>query len=74
MKTPIKDFYGTVLGYLDTKPNGDVVAYDFYNRVLGTYSKQQGLTKDFYGTVIARGDITSALVYSEAQRQKGAGK
>ena len=34
---PIKDFYGRIMGYLDTKSNGEVWAYDFYGRLLGKY-------------------------------------
>lgn len=55
----IKDFYNRILGYIEEKPNGD-----FYNRILGTYYKSQNVTKDFYNRIIARGDVTSGLVYN----------
>ncbi len=63
-RVPIKDFYNRILGYIEEKPNGDKVAYDFYNRILGTYYKSQNVTKDFYNRIIARGDVTSGLVYN----------
>lgn len=58
-RIPIKDFYNRILGYIEEKPNGD-----FYNRILGTYYKSQNVTKDFYNRIIARGDVTSGLVYN----------
>lgn len=63
-RIPIKDFYNRILGYIEEKPNGDKVAYDFYNHILGTYYKNQNVTKDFYNRIIARGDVTSGLVYN----------
>ena len=38
-KTPIKDFYGKVLGYIEDMPNGDQQLRDFYMKVLGKYDK-----------------------------------
>lgn len=61
-KVPIKDFYNRIIGYIEEKPNGDKVAYDFYNRILGRYFKNENVTKDFYNRIVAKGDVTSALV------------
>ncbi len=63
-KVPIKDFYNRIIGYIEEKPNGDKVAYDFYNRILGRYFKNENVTKDFYNRIVAKGDVTSALVMS----------
>lgn len=62
-RTAITNFYGKILGYLETKPNGDVQATDFYGRILGFYRKSQDKTVDFYGKILSSGDITSGLIY-----------
>lgn len=62
MRTPIKDFYGRVLGYVEDKSNGDRVAYDFYGRVLGTFIKKRNVTTDFYGRVLGQGDFVVSLI------------
>ena len=64
MKEMIKDFYGKILGSLETQPNGDVIARDFYGKLLGKYDAQMGVTKDFYGKILTHGDITASLVMS----------
>jgi hypothetical protein len=61
-KTPIKDFYGKVLGYIEDLPNGDQQLRDFYMKVLGKYDKAQDVTRDFYGRVVARGNQLSMLL------------
>ena len=62
MREPIKDFYNRILGYIETKPNGDKIGYDFYLRVVGYYEKKGNLTKDFYRRVIGKGDLLSSLI------------
>lgn len=57
----IRDFYGRIIGYIETEPNGNKVVRDFYRRVLGKYDKSSNTTRDFYGRVIARGDNTGLL-------------
>ena len=64
----IRDFYGRVLGYVEDDGQGNCTAYDFYRRVLGRYSKSLDSTQDFYGRVLARGNITTALVYGQGQK------
>jgi hypothetical protein len=58
----IREFSGKVIGYIETKPNGDKVVRDFYRRLLGTYNKKLNVTKDFYGRTVARGDLSSMLL------------
>jgi hypothetical protein len=60
--TPIKDFRGRIRGYLDTKPNGDVWAYDFYGRLLGKYIKSMDQTRNFYGQVVAKGNAIASFI------------
>ncbi len=62
-KITITDFYGRILGYVETKSNGDRVATSFYGKILGFYRKDQDKTTDFYGRILGGGDLTSALIY-----------
>lgn len=65
VKDTIKDFYGKILGYIETDDvTGNKVAYDFYRKILGKYNKQDNCTRDFYGRILSRGDITQALIYN----------
>ena len=63
----VKDFYGHVIGYIETRPNGDKIVRDFYKNKLGSYNKASNTTRDFYGHVIARGDNTG-LLFSDIYR------
>ena len=63
-ETTIKDFYGRVIGYIREEGNGNKTAFDFTRRLLGRFDKSTNMTKDFAGRVIARGDVTQALVYN----------
>lgn len=58
----IKDFYGKVIGSIETMGNKQV-ARDFYGRVLGTYDPTTNMTKDFYGRVVSRGNTLTGLIY-----------
>lgn len=60
----IKDFGGRIIGYIETKPNGDKIGKDFYRRIVGYYEKSSNTTKDFYRRVVARGDALSGLVWN----------
>lgn len=62
MKTPIKDFYGKIIGYIEEDSNGNKTVKDFYGRILGYYKKSQNVTTDFYGRKIAQGDQSSMLI------------
>ena len=59
----IRDFYNRIIGYIETKPNGDKVVRNPYRQILGTYDSKQNLTKDQYFRIIGRGDLTSSLLY-----------
>lgn len=58
----IKDFHGKIIGYVETKPNGDKIIKDFYRRIKGTYNKQLDVTKDFHGRIVAKGDCLMLLL------------
>ena len=66
MREPIKDYYNRIIGYIETKPNGDKIGYDFYLRIVGYYEKNSNLTKDFYRRMVGRGDMLSALIASDS--------
>lgn len=59
----IKDFYGRIIGFRETQPNGDVIAKDDYGKILGRFDSKMKVTKDAYGKILARGDTTSALIW-----------
>ena len=44
-KEYIKDFYGKVLGYLETQGT-KTIARDFYGKVLGSYDSRDNFTRD----------------------------
>ena len=60
----IKDFYGKVLGFVDTDANGDKIARDFYGKIVGRYKKSSNTTYDFYGKIVARGDAIVGTIYA----------
>jgi hypothetical protein len=68
-KEPIKDFYGRIQGWVETKPNGDKIGYDFYNRIVGFYTKSLNITQDFYRRIVAKGDALVSLIM-EAERAR----
>ena len=61
MRTPVKDFYGRILGYIDTEPNGDKIVRNFHFKILGKYDHNADVTRDFYGKILAKGDQSSFL-------------
>lgn len=70
MKEALKDFQNRIIGYIDTKPNGDQIGYDFYNRIVGYYEKQTNLTKDFYRRIVGKGNQLSALIYKQEEKNR----
>ena len=62
MREPIKDFYNRIIGYIDTKPNGDQTGYDFYKRIVGYYDKRANVTRDFYKRIVGRGNMLAGLI------------
>ena len=61
-KETLKDFYGRIIGTIETAPNGDRTIKDFYGRILGKYEKARNVTKDFYGRIIGTGDLLTTLL------------
>ena len=63
-KIYIRDFYGKILGSIETLPNNDKVLRDFYGKILGRYDSRMDVTRDFYGKIVTRGDQLSMLLKS----------
>ena len=63
MREPIMNFSRQILGYIETKPNGDKVATDFGGRILGYYRKSSNTTTDFYGRILYYGDMVSSFIH-----------
>ena len=54
----IKKFSGYIVGFYDVEPNGDKTIREFSGKILGFYKKDRDVTTDFYGRIIAFGDIS----------------
>ena len=61
-KTPIKEFGGKIIGFIEVEHTGNKVVRDFYGRILGRYDKKFDVTRDFYGRIVAQGDQASLLI------------
>ena len=61
----VKDFYGKIIGSIETDDQGNKIAKNFYGKILGRYDKNQNVTKDFYGRILTTGDTTTALVWQD---------
>ena len=64
MKTPIKDFYGRIIGWVQEDSNGNKKLTDFQGGIKGRYDKATDTTRDFYGRIVAKGDQLSMLLNS----------
>lgn len=60
----LKDFQNRIVGYIETKPNGDKIGKDFQRRIVGYYEKSSNTTKDFQRRIVARGDALASLVFN----------
>jgi len=69
-KEPIRDFYGMIIGYIETDKDGNQIGRDFYNRILGYYEAKQNITRDFYKRIIGKGNLLSGLIYAEEEKNK----
>ena len=64
-KEIIRDFYGKIIGTIETDNKGNKTIRNFYGKILGYYDKQLNVTRDFYKRIIARGDQSSGLLWKE---------
>lgn len=63
-KETLRNFKGYIIGSIDTKLNGDAIAYDSYGRYVGKYNKRYNKTYDFYGRIVGEGNLLVALIYN----------
>lgn len=61
-KELIKSFGGKYLGSVDTKSNGDVVVTNWGGKIVATYSKKDNVTRNFYGVIVATGNVASGFL------------
>lgn len=59
----IKDFYGRIIGRIETKPNGDKLVTDFGGKILGRYRADLNITTDFNGRKVADGDACMIFLH-----------
>jgi YD repeat-containing protein len=59
----IKDVAGRLLGSVDVTPNGYERGYDSQGQMLGSYDPQSNATKTATGTLLAKGNALSGLIF-----------
>lgn len=64
-KSPIREFSGRIIGWLEEDKDGNQQLRDFYGRILGTYEKKRNQTRDFYGRILGQGNTLSMLLYKK---------
>lgn len=67
-KQTIRDWRGTILGYIETDNKGNKTVRDFYNVILGRYNAITNITTDFSGRKLTDGDTASALLYTQVKK------
>lgn len=67
-KEAIKDFYGKIIGFIETDAQGNQKAYDFYGKILGKYDKKLNKTFDFYGRILSTGNILTSLIWNSQNK------
>lgn len=58
----IRDRRGLILGRIEQRSTGKLIARDARGLVVGTFDRLEGITRDSRGLVVARGDILAALL------------
>ena len=66
----LRDFYGKIIGYIETDNIGNKVIRDKYRKILGRYDKKSNVTRDFYGRIVGRGDQSSILFLKDKLNKK----
>lgn len=62
-KLVIREFSGKIIGYIYVDANGKKTVKEFSGKIVGYYYPDRDVTTDFYGKILARGDISSALLF-----------
>ena len=59
---PIRDRAGTVVGSIETQPNGDQVLRDTRNAVRGYYEAEGDFTRDADKNIVAKGNKLRSMI------------
>ena len=60
--TLVRDFYGRIIGKIETDDRGNKTIRNFYGWILGRYDAATDTTRDFYGRIVAKGDASGMLI------------
>ena len=66
----LRDFYGKIIGYIETDSIGNKVIRDKYRKIIGYYDKKSNLTRDFYRRIVGRGDQSALLFLQDKLNKK----
>ena len=61
-KTPIREFSGNIIGWLEDDGEGNQLVRSFTGNILGFYRKSEDKTRDFYGRIIGNGNLLALLL------------
>ena len=64
-KLVIREFSGKIIGYIYVDANGQKTVKEFSGKIVGYYYPDRDVTTDFYGKIVARGDVASALLFNK---------
>lgn len=69
-KEALRDFYGRIIGWIETDRFGNQTGRDFYNVIVGYYDVKQNVTRDFYKRIVGKGNLLSGLIYAAEEKSK----
>lgn len=61
----IREFGGKIIGYIYVDGQGKKTVKDYYGKTVGYYYPDRDVTTDFAGKIVARGDVSSALLFTK---------
>lgn len=64
MKEPVRDFYGRVVGWVETDNEGNQIIRAFSGRIIAKYDKRFDVTREFSGRVISKGNTAIGQLYN----------
>lgn len=70
IRNPIKNEHGKIIGFIEELDNGDLIGKGFYGNIVGKYHKDTNKTHDFYGRIVGKGNILSALIWQDAEKRE----
>lgn len=69
-ETTLKDFYGKIIGFIETDEYGTQTIKNFYRQTLGWYYPKQNITRDFFQSVVGSGNLLTLLLERDMQNNK----